>query len=523
MNRFAQWAPGAVAWLGIALVCGVPLAYAVAGAAQSAAWPEFDARSARLLLNSIAVSGGAAVFACALGVPAGFALGRLRTRGQRLLACAAAVPFLVPPYVSAIAWIELTGARSLAAQAVGGPIGWIYSPLGAAWVLGAGYLTLPAAAVVLAAYSSALSGVGPARHARGGFAVFTRVAIPAVRPYVAASVALVFLLSLSEFAVPSLLQVPVYPVEIHTQFAVNFNPGRALATSAPTMLVGLSVLAFIAAYVRRAARPLGERVGADPVNLPRTLHRAVTVGSWTIFAIAAGLPLAAIVRRAESLDALREAWATAGAEIGASASIGTAAASICVLVAFIAMQSNARPVWRATAAFVAALAFLLPGPAAGIALIDAWNHPGARAGVYDGPAILVLACSARLLAVAMLVSAVVRVSRARAWDDAARVFAVPAWRRQLWIALPASAPAIVLAWAVVFVLSAREADASALVAPPGFTTIAVRLLALMHYGPSAVVAGLSLLLVAATVASAAVLAGAAWLTLRWVYGAPVRS
>jgi putrescine transport system permease protein len=165
----------------------------------------------------------------------------------------------------------------------------------------------------------------------------------------------------------------------------------------------------------------------------------------------------------------------------------------------------------------------MPGPAVAIAVIAAWNHDGWRSAVYDGPQVLVLACAARLVMVVAIVLAASRASLAREWDEAARVFGVASWRRHLWIALPASAPALIAAWGVAFVLSAREADAGVLVAPPGFTTIAVRLLALMHYGPSASVAGLSLLLVALTIVSAAAVAALAVLTLRWVYGPAHRS
>jgi iron(III) transport system permease protein len=523
VNRAYQFLAVTVLWIGLALVCGVPLAYATAGVLDVDLWRAFDGRSARLLLNSVLLAGGSAVVACLIGAPVGFALGGLRTRSERLLACAAAVPFLIPTYVAAIAWIEIAGTHGVAAQALGNSHGWIYSPLGAAWVLGAAHLTVPAAAVVLAAYSGALSGVGPARHARDGWAVFRRIVLPAVWPYLVAAGALVFLFNLAEFAVPSLLQLSVFPAEIHTQFVVDYDPGPALATSAPVVGVGLLVLIATALYLRRAAPPLGQRVHVDVSGLPSGCQRTFSIAAWIVLLVTAGFPVLALVRRAESLQSLRDAWATAGPEWTATVSVGAATSTACVVVAFLVVHGTMRASLRTAAAFVASLTLLLPGSAIAITLIEAWNRPGIRGAVYDGPAIVVLACAARWLAVAVVVLAVVRVSRAREWTDAARVFGVPSWRRIVAIALPAAAPALILAWAAVFVLSARESEASALVAPPGFTTLAVRLLALTHSGPNTVVAGLSLLLVSVTIGIAALLAGIVWGTLRWVYGAPVRS
>ncbi len=522
MRRLQRFVLPAFAWLGLAVICGPPIGYAVAIGLHADAWLALDARSGRLMLNSLGVAAGAAAVACILGTPIGIALGRLRTRGERALACAAAVPFLLPPYVSAIAWIDMLGARGLAAQAAGRPLGWLYSPLGASWVLGAGYLTIPAAAVALAARAGAFAGVAPARQVRGGFALIRRIVLPAARPYLVTAAGLVFLIALPEFSVPSLLQVAVYPVAIHTEFAVNYDAGRALALSLPVMVTGIIVLVAMAAHLRRAARPLGESANS-PVALPVPLRRAAFVSAYAALGIATLPVLVALVLRARSLTAFSDAWTTAGTEVRASAGVGAVTATLVVAIAFLLTQSFSRARGRAIATAIFALPFLMPGPAVAIALIAAWNHAGWRAAVYDGPQILVLACAARLLAAGAVVIAASRVSRAREWDEAARVFGVSSWRRQAWIALPAAAPALVVAWAIVFVLSSREADAGVLVAPPGFTTISVRLLALMHYGPSEVVAALSLLLVAISIVSAALLAALGWGTLRWVYGATQRS
>jgi iron(III) transport system permease protein len=60
------------------------------------------------------------------------------------------------------------------------------------------------------------------------------------------------------------------------------------------------------------------------------------------------------------------------------------------------------------------------------------------------------------------------------------------------VVLPLLAPTLVLWWSLLFILAWGELDASVLVAPPGWTPVSVRLFSLMHYGPSSMVAALSL-------------------------------
>jgi iron(III) transport system permease protein len=523
MRTAARFIPGGLASLSVVLVCGVPIAYALLDLVRADAMTALEPRMLRLAANSLAVAGGSALVACVLGVPIGFALGDLRAWSERVLACTVAVPSLMPPYVTALAWIELTGARGIAAQTARGPLALLYSPAGAAWILGTSCLAIPAAAVVLAARSGALSGVDPARHARAPLPVLRRIVWPAVRPYVIAAGTLVFVFSLADFAVPSLLQVAVYPVEVHARFAAYYDTAGALVAAAPVVVAGLVLFAALAWYLRRVPRPLGERSAADAMaGLPAALRRAFFWASCGVLLVTALLPLVAVIHRAESIAALSAAWATAGPELRASSLVGAASATLATAIAFVLFQSSQRAYLFVPAVAMAALTFLMPGPAVAVALIGAWNHAGWRATVYDGPQVLVLACTARLLMVALIVLAAARASRPREWEEAARVSGVDAWRRHLWIALPASAPALVAAWGIVLVLSSREADAGALVAPPGFTTIAVRLLALMHYGPSSTVAGLALLLVSLTIGAALLVAGTLWASRRWLYGSIAR-
>jgi ABC-type Fe3+ transport system permease subunit len=86
-------------------VLPVALLFARYGSVSALSW--LDERQGTLLLRSIAVAGGSALIALALGVPIAFVLAR-STVYLRLPMTALAISVLfVPPYVMAGAWISL--------------------------------------------------------------------------------------------------------------------------------------------------------------------------------------------------------------------------------------------------------------------------------------------------------------------------------------------------------------------------------------------------------------------------------
>jgi iron(III) transport system permease protein len=140
--------------------------------------------------------------------------------------------------------------------------------------------------------------------------------------------------------------------------------------------------------------------------------------------------------------------------------------------------------------------FLVSGPVLAISLIAIWNRPGPLGMVYDSVLILVFACAARFTFFAERgVSAALSELQPRL-TEAAYVFGIPWWRQATGILLPLTWPVTFGVWGLGFVFSMGEIDATALLCPPGRTTLTMRIFSLMHYGPSPMVAALSVMVVA---------------------------
>jgi iron(III) transport system permease protein len=139
------------------------------------------------------------------------------------------------------------------------------------------------------------------------------------------------------------------------------------------------------------------------------------------------------------------------------------------------------------------LPFLLSGPVIGIGLILLWNHHGMRALVYDSLIVMVFGCTARFLFFAHQGTGAAMRDLHASLEEAASVAGVPWWRQVMSVLIPILRPSLFGVWALGFLFSLRELDATVLVCPPGSTTLPVRLFTLMHYGPSRIVAALSVI------------------------------
>lgn len=462
-----------------------------------------------LLLTSLSVAVATTVLATALGVVYAFALERWRAPGKAILAYGAAVPFLIPPYIAAVAWIDVLGKSGFVAQALhvmsGQDIGVpnLYSVGGVVLVLTLSYFPIPALTTAISLrrfdhrlQESASLFVPPKN-------VFLGVVLPIISAGAATGALFVFVLSLVGLATPALLQVNTYPVELYAATTLNDFPGAA-AQTLPLIACGSIAACIWAFYLRpRRAWLSGRSRPVPPCERCLTVRLAAGVYCWLLLLISAGAPLAALTVRAMPLRSFAEVWQTAGSEIGRSLFLSACCATaLCIMAT--AMAFSAKHSSGASRLFsFSGVAFLVSGPMVGMGLIAFWNRPGPMGWVYDSLLIVVLACVARFIFFAYQGMSSSLSELDAGLEEAAAVHGVAPWRARLGVVVPLMRPALAAVWGLGFVFSMREVDAAVLVTPPGPPPAAVRLFTLMHYGPSRLVAALSLVTVAVILAGAA--------------------
>jgi iron(III) transport system permease protein len=254
------------------------------------------------IANTLGIGLAATAITTGLAVPLAFALARLPIPGKAAILALAAMPLVLPSFVSAYAIVLLLGNSGIVSQwlrGLGADIGSIYGAPGIVMVYVLTlypYVLLPTVAAFKAvdvSIEEAAQGLGssPARAVR-------TVILPIVLPAILAGALLVFIETLENFGVPFVLaeDLPIFAVEAFKLFIGETAPNPASAGVLATLLILTTTLVLLlqrhflgsrrfATYTRQVPPIL--RVGMG-------LRIAATLYCWAVVLLAL-VPFFAIV------------------------------------------------------------------------------------------------------------------------------------------------------------------------------------------------------------------------------------
>jgi len=494
--------------LGLATVvfvfaCFLPLLYMIALSLEPGSVARtyrvllLDARQRDLLYNSAALGGGAALLSTVLGVPLGVGLAWLAIPCKRLFRLALVAPLLLPPYVVGLAWIYLGSSTGIVATVAGRDFlsEWTYSLSAAIAVLGLVYYPLSMLATEVAVRrvdarleEAALLVAPPGR-------VFAKITLPLAAPAIGAAALVIFVLAVSDFGVPGLLRVRVFTTEVFTAFSALYDFGRATALTVPLMVLA-TIVAVVATALVGDRLVAGRRAlgGSRPLGFDRWRITISLFGAVVLIA-ALAMPLAVLVREALGAESIatvvRGSWSAIQASIMLAAIGATLVVAIAVWLGYARARAGLVVGRLADVLFV--VLFAVPSTVVGVGLIGLWNRAGPFGQLYATDAMLLLAYLARFVPVAALVLAA-SVRQVPVSHEEAAAVAGAGWLRTVFrIVMPQAKLGILAAWIVAFILSFGELGASVLVAPPGESTLPIRIYTLIANTPSSHVAALALL------------------------------
>jgi iron(III) transport system permease protein len=419
------------------------------------------------------------------------------------------VLIFVPPYVHAMAWIRFTQAWDDALRSSGlAPVfltGWP----GAFWIQLMAYLPASLAFAHVGFAMCDRVQVDAARMFATDWRVFRDVERPQLLPAAAIGAALVFILSVTDYSVPSIMQREVYALEAFVEYSVAADSTASFVVALPLLAVSALVAALAVERVGRLAVNIsfagrGER--AYPSTLPTAL-RAFRILAIAVCVAQFAVPTVTLVAGAGSPSSLLAAWGRSSREIVTSLAVAGSAASLSILLALLV----APRLTSLTRLAVVVIPLAIPGSIVGVGLLKMWTTPGMNA-VYGTLALPVLAMIARYSSLAILVMNVQSKRIDPLLIDAARLFRGDGLAVWLMVRLPLSLPGALVGFFCVFGLALSELNASILVAPPGQQTLSTKIFSLLHYGASGDVTALCLLTMAASVVSilTGYLAGRLW-------------
>ena len=488
-----------------------------------------QARNLSALYNSLWISLAATATATLLGVALAWIAARTDTPGRRILRGAFLIPFLVPPFISAIAFQQLLGPigylNRLWIELFGNRLFDINSAAGIVIVLAIGsypftYLTMLTAFERLPAEMEEAGRVAGATKWR----VLREITLPVLMPSIGAGAVLAFVASVSNFGVPAILGfrrgIQVLTTRIFEEVTRTVGPD-SLATAAALSLV-LGVLGGVSILLQRSLAGrrkftlvTGSGGGAGITELGS--GRWVASGlSWFFVLMTSILPLAAILLTSfiqapgvpPSLEALSLRWyerlIVASPRIGQAAVtsliLATSAATITMLLgaALAFLIERVKVPGRGFLDWLATLPYSIPGTVVAIAMILAWLQPIPLLGfsIYNTIWILLVAYIARYLAFGLRGASATIQQIGETLEEAARVSGATRWQASRDVLIPLLRPALRSSWILVFLPALQELTLSALLVSPRAQTLGYAIFNLQDGGLVNLAAALAVIMLA---------------------------
>lgn len=487
-------------WLVVILLCVLPLVALLLTALGNPGHTLDELPIAALLAKSILLTGSATVAAVALGSVLALLLLRTQLPGRLLLLALFTLPLFIPSYIHAVSWSKLLAADGglstlttlLAAEGIQQGLS---GEMAAWWVYVVSYS--PVALLIVAAgvlhwdqrfQEAGLLHASPTTVWRGVHWRF-------LRGYVAVAGFLTFFLMFSDFGVPDYFQVQVYAAEVFIQLSAYLDTAAAIVISLPPLALGLLLLYLLLDSMRRVtfgARDGGYR--ASPLLPLGHWRGGLTILTVGILAVLVILPLGQVVSAVGSLDMLLRA-------VNAGWRDGLTGAGFALVASLLAMGAGlfagyvvSRRVTPLAAGlrWIALSMWVLPAALIALGYISLWNQPGIAGATYLSGMALMLALAARVLPLAVEVSTVAWSRLPASQEEAAFVSGAafaPAFRTVL---LPRLRGTLMTGGLVTFILVFNELGMAVLLAPPGVSTLPLRIFSTVHYGPEALVAAMCL-------------------------------
>ncbi len=466
-----------------------------------------DSRQLILFKNSIILSLSVSLLSVIIGVPLAFLIARTDIYFRRYLKYLYLLPILIPPYISAIAWIHLLGTKGSINELLSNilslnqPIFTIYGIKGCIFVLTLSYFPFVTLLTISGLNSLDERLENAARLSAGEMGVLKRITLPLIFPYILAGATFIFIFTISEYGVPALLRVNTYPVEIFSQFSALYNEKAAVASSFPLVAITIVLILLQKRYMRNRPYITIGSASRSPYRI--RLGKLKAPAAFLVFLImflSIFLPIGELIVKSGSLSTYAVALKT-----GYKSLITTLILSICAatlilpLAFFISYRIERGSVKRkGILELLSILPFAIPGTVLGIGLIKVWNRPLTSI-IYGTSAIIIFAYISRFVPfVIQAISSNLRQIHTHL-EESAAISGAGWFRRLTKVTLPLSRPGLIAGWAVAFILCLGELPATLLIIPPGKETLSLRTYSILHYGAGQLVDAFCIILLIAAI------------------------
>ncbi len=480
------------------------------------------------LINTLVLAVGTGLMSVIFGVPLAWATARTDLPAKRGIHAAVALAYMMPPYLTAVAYIALAAPNSgylnrivvVLTGAESGPFD-IFTFAGVVFVISFHLFPL----VYFFTYTALLSVDGALEQSAqilgaGRLHVLRKITLPLVTPAITAGTLLVAIHSMALFGPQTFLGTPAgvsfLPTHLYGQLQ-RFPPQFADASALAFVLLILTVVGL---FVQRAllerksyVTVTGKAGRASVVRLKRWKWPLVMF-CWGVAAVAVMLPLGFLIIASLSknwLDPFGPAnWTLSNFSYALfeeqvsqrgilnSFRLAAGAATLCMVlgsfIAYIDLRTRARG--RRLLDYLAIIPLGLPGIVMGLGMLQGWIRVPLP--IYGTIWILLITYIARSLPIAVRSANASLLQVDPSLEEAGRIAGATWFRTITKITFPLLRPGLLVGWILVFIPTLGELSATILLYSQGSETISIAIFRLQELGRLEVVAALSVVTVVIT-------------------------
>jgi iron(III) transport system permease protein len=489
-----------------------------------------------IFLHSLEISILSTLLSTLIGTFLAWVVARTDIPWVRMFRAAFVLPFVIPPFIGALAWRQLLG-----------PVGYLnklYMSISSAsdplWnMYGAdGIVTVMVLHFFPLVYITVLGGLErmnpeleEAAQASGSpvFTVMRHITLPLMRPTIASGAVLVFIASIANFGIPAILGFPenyfVLTTRIYEAVTRSAEPNSLSMASSLSVLLGLvagSGLLLQALYLKRKEYSILSGKSMQPNIIRLRQHRTwVLILCGVLVLITSIAPLIAILltalTRAYGLPPVPANWTlqnfydvlfinpAARRAIRNSLLLAVGAATVISLlgsvIAYIVVKTKLRG--RHLLDFVSNMPYALPGTVVAVAMILAWLKPipVLNISMYNTVWILLVAYIARYLAYGVRTTTGSLAQIHASLEEVARNSGASWLQTFRDVVIPLIRPGLFAGWFLVFMPCLRELTISILLWSAGNETIGVMVFNLQESGNTVESAALSVAMIVVLMAA----------------------
>ena len=466
-----------------------------------------EARTWEVLKNTwIAVIGSTAI-ASVLGILFAWLIAYTDIRGKGIIQVFILLPFVIPSYVTSLAWVQFFGPAGLLDHLFS--ITWdLYSMSGIVFVMGISHFPLVYLFTVHVLRQIPREMEQAARISGASrWESFRKVILPLALPGIVGGTFIAFLGSLDNFGIPAFLGTPANISVLSTyiyQQVIGF--GTSSFNHAAVLSVILGIIALIGIGIqwlvlRKSKRLETEKIDDEPRYFLGKKKITVEILVWGFFTVTSIFPLLSMIMTSflnayglsftwenlslKNYDYILTSSSTTEAIITSLKLAGTTALIgmvIGTLIAYLRVRKTS--IWMKVIEGSITIPYALPGTVLALAMIFAWMEPipGWNPGIYGSAVILYIAYITRFL-ILQVRSGITAFQQVDVqMEEASRINGTNGFGKWKKILIPLITPGVLGGAMLVFLSALTELTVSALLYSSDSETIGVSILSFQQSG-----------------------------------------